>query len=231
LFDQAFVPQNGRLANGGSVKPITGNNMEVGIKRDWAGGKWNTGLTVYRILRENELTADPFSPPNTGLSIVLGQKQAQGVEFDLRGTLAKGLNLVANYAFTDSKVTKVADGVTAMKVGDAVPGFVKNTANLWLTYRLTSGTLKGLGVSAGAMYLGGRHTFWDMSPDPTQTLPEYYRIDAGISYEKDNLTLNLNAFNLTDRYLYSGSYYSYLKAYYWQADPPRNLRFSIAYRF
>ena len=81
------------------------------------------------------------------------------------------------------------------------------------------------------MYLGGRHTFWDVSPDPTQMLPEYYRIDAGISYEKDNLTLNLNAFNLTDRYLYSGSYYSYLKAYYWQADPPRNLRFSIAYRF
>lgn len=231
LYDQAFIPQAGKLAGGAKVKPITGNNIEFGIKRDWAGGRWNTGLTFYRILKENELTADPFSPPTSGLSIVLGQKRSQGIEFDLRGRLAKGLDLVTNYAYTDSRITKVANGVTSLKVGDVVPGYAKHTANLWLTYRLQEGTLKGFGVSTGMMFLDGRNTFWDPSPDPTQVLPAYYKLDAGISYEKDNLLLNFNVFNVLNKYLYSGSYYSWLSAYYWQTDPPRNLRFSINYRF
>src|SRR5690606_3209493 len=34
LYDQAFIPQAGRLSNGESVKPITGNNREIGIKRN-----------------------------------------------------------------------------------------------------------------------------------------------------------------------------------------------------
>lgn len=231
LFDQAFVPQAGKLAGNGTVKPITGNNLEFGIKRDWAGGRWNTGLTVYRILKENELTADPFSAPTSGLSIVMGQKRAQGIEFDLKGRLAKGLELVANYALTDSKITKVAAGVTSMKVGDVVPGYAKHTANAWITYRLQEGALKGLGFSSGLMFLDGRKTYWEVSPDPAQTLPAYYKVDAGISYEKDNMTLNFNVFNLLNKYLYSGSYYAWLNAYYWQTDPPRNLRLSLNYRF
>jgi iron complex outermembrane receptor protein len=231
LYDQAFIPQAGRLASGGEIKPITGNNMEVGIKRNWAGGTWTTGLTVYRILKENELTADPFSPPNSGLSIVLGQKRAQGIEFDLRGRVAKGLDLIANYALTDSRITKVANGITAMKVGDVVPGYAKHTANIWLTYRIQEGALKGLGFSGGCTFLDGRNTYWDLSPDPTQVLPTYYKVDAGISYEKDMLRFNLNMFNVLNNYLYSGSYYQWLSAYYWQTEAPRNLRLSIAYRF
>lgn len=231
LFDQAFIPQAGRLANGGTVKPITGNNMEIGFKRDWAGGRWNTGLTFYRILKENELTADPFSAPASGLSIVMGQKRAQGIEFDLKGRIANGLDLVANYALTDSKITKVANGVTSMKVGDVVPGYAKHTANLWFTYRLQDGVLKGLGFSTGCSFLDGRNTYWNLSPDPSQVLPAYSKLDAGVSYEKDMLRLNLNVFNVLNQYLYNGSYYQWLSAYYWQTEAPRNIRLSIAYRF
>ncbi|MFZ6023217.1 MAG: TonB-dependent siderophore receptor [Bacteroidota bacterium] len=231
LFDQAFIPQAGKLANGGSVKPITGNNMEIGFKRDWAGGRWNTGLTFYRILKENELTADPYSPPASGLSIVMGQKRAQGIEFDLKGRIAQGLDLIANYALTDSKITKVANGVTSMKVGDVVPGYAKHTANIWLTYCLQDGVLKGLGFSGGLSLLDGRNTYWDISPDPTKVLPTYTKLNAGISYEKDMLRLNLNVFNVLNQYLYNGSYYQWLSAYNWQTEAPRNVRFSIAYRF
>ncbi|RYY17612.1 MAG: TonB-dependent siderophore receptor, partial [Chitinophagaceae bacterium] len=92
LYDQAFVPQTGVLASGGKVQPITGNNMELGIKREWFDGRWFTGLAAYRILKNNELIADPNSPPTSNLSIELGQKRAQGIEFDLRGTILKGLN-------------------------------------------------------------------------------------------------------------------------------------------
>ncbi|HTF30733.1 MAG TPA: TonB-dependent receptor, partial [Flavitalea sp.] len=231
LYDQAFIPQSGILANGGKVQPITGNNMEVGIKKEWFDGRWNTSLTAYRILKNNELTADPNSPPTSGLSIELGQKRAQGIEFDLRGTILKGLNLIANYALTDAKVIEVAEGVTAVKEGDIVPGYAKHTANAWLSYKIQSGALKGLGFSSGITMLADRATYWEPSPNPDGEMKDYFKLDAGLFWENDKLRLSANMFNVLNEYLYSGSYYASLNSYNWQTDAPRNLRLSVAYKF
>jgi iron complex outermembrane receptor protein len=231
LYDQAFMPQSGRLSNGGDVKPITGNNMELGLKRDWANGKWSTTLAAYKILKRNELTGDPNSPPNSGLSIELGEKTAEGIEFDLKGSILPGLNMTLNYAYTDSRVTKVTENVTVVQEGDIIPGYARNTFNTWLGYTIQNGTLEGLGFSAGLTILGGRETYWDVSPDPNEVLPTYTKVDAGIFWGKGDFKVNLNVFNLLDEYLYSGSYYSWLNAYNWQTDPPRNSRLSVSYKF
>jgi iron complex outermembrane recepter protein len=230
LYDQAFIPQAGKVANG-SVKPITGSNVEFGLKRDWANGRWNTTVAVYKIIKNHELTADPNSPPTSGLSIELGQKQSQGIEFDLRGRIVDGLNITANYAFTESKVTKVAEGVTVVKKGDVVPGYAKHTANAWLNYRLQDGVLKGIGISAGLTWLAGRETYWDASPDPAQKIPDYVKIDGGLSWEKDKIRIAVNVFNVFNKFIYSGSYYSWLNAYYWQTETPRSARLGISYSF
>ncbi len=231
VYDQAFIPQNGRMADGSSVKPITGDNMEIGLKKIWFDGKWNTTLALYSIVKNNELTADPNSPPASGLSIVLGQKRAQGIEFDLMGQIFPGLNLIANYAYTDSRVTEVADGVTTMQVGDVVPNFAKHTFNSWLSYKIQSGVLQGTGISAGFTYLVDRQMFWDVSPDPTQVLPDYFKLDGGLFWEKDRFKITANVFNLLDDYLYTGSYYQWLSAYNWQTEPGRNGRLSVHYKF
>lgn len=229
LYDQAFVPQSGRIYDGGTVKPITGNNQEVGLKRDWMDGAWNTSVSVYRILRENELTPDPNRPPTENYSIVLGQKAARGIEFDVHGRLAPGLDLVANYAYTNAEVTEVADGVTVYEVGDDLFGYAANTANAWLAYRIQRGTLKNLGASAGFTWLWDRKTDnWD---DSDVRLPDYFKLDAGLFWENDKLRVTANLFNLLDEYLYTGSYYSWNNAFYWQSETPRNLRLSIGYKF
>lgn len=233
LYDQAFLPQSGRLANGGKVQPVTGDNMEVGFKKDWFGGLWNTTFSVFQIVKNNELTADPFSPPASGLSIELGQKTVQGAEFDIRGTIIKGLTLVANYAYTDSKVTKVSEGVTFIKVGDVVPGFSKHTANAWLNYKITDGVLKGAGVSGGFTWLGERATYWQKAPDESKEIGDYLKIDGGLFWEGDKLRITANVFNIANEYLYSGSYAPYWSApvYSWQTEAPRNFRLSLNYRF
>jgi len=228
LYDQTFLPQAGKVS-AGKLKPLTGNNTEFGIKKDWADGKWNTTLSVYRILRENELTPDPNAAPNSGLSVIFGQKRSQGLEFDLRGELLPGLNLTANYAFTDSKVSKVNPGITGFSVGQIVPGYAKHVANAWLSYKINKGGLKGAGVSLGGTYLGGRQTdTWSVG---LEKLPDYFKMDGGLFWEGAKMRITANAFNILDKYTYSGSYYSFLNAYYWQADAPRNYRLSIAYRF
>jgi len=234
LYDQAFIPQGGRMSSGASVQPITGNNMEAGLKKDWFGGRMNTTLSVYRILKNNELTADPNSPPNAGLSVELGQKRSQGIEFDLRGEILPGLNATANYAYTDSKVTKVTENVTGIQVGDAVPGFSKHTINSWLGYKLQNGPLKGTGISGGFTYLIDRATTNFSVTDRSQNLPDYFKLDAGLFWESDKLKITGNVFNLLDKYLYSGGYYtSYFSTpvYEWQAEAPRNYRLSISYKF
>ncbi|SEK21087.1 TonB-dependent receptor [Parapedobacter koreensis] len=230
LYDQAFVPQSGRIYGGGEVKPITGNNQELGFKRDWADGAWNTSISVYRILKENELTTDPLhSTPSESYSIVLGQKVARGIEFDVHGRLAPGLDLVANYAYTNAEVTEVAEGVTDYEVGDDLLGYAANTANTWLTYRIQRGALKNLGAAAGFTWLWDRKTdSWDVSD---VRLPAYFKLDAGLFWENDKLRITANVFNLLDEYLYSGSYYSFNNAFYWQSETPRNLRLSIGYKF
>lgn len=233
LYDQTFLPQAGNVSVG-KLKPLTGNNIEFGIKKDWSDGKWNTTIAAYRILRENELTADPNAPINSGLSIIFGQKRSQGIEFDLRGELLPGLTLTANYAFTDSKVSKVNPDLAAspdntIKVGDVVPGYAKHVANAWLSYKILAGGLNGTGISLGGTYLAGRQTdTWSVG---LQKLPNYFKLDGGLFWENSKIRISANAFNILDKYIYSGSYYEFLNAYYWQAESPRNFRLSVGYKF
>ncbi|WP_316802024.1 TonB-dependent receptor [Pedobacter nototheniae] len=240
VYDEAFTPQSGLLRNNAKVEPITGTNNEIGIKKDWFDGKWNTTLSVYRINKNNELTtdptngfipnpADPTSPIKENYSVVLGKKRAQGVEFDLRGKITDGLTLIANYAYTDAKVTEVAAGVTGINVGDVIPGFAKHVSNAWLTYTIQKGILKGSGISGGFTYLVDRATDnWGVG---LQKLPNYFKLDGGLFYEHTKFKITGNVFNVLNKYLYSGSYYSFLNAYYTQAEAPRNYRVSVAYKF
>lgn len=226
LYDQAFTPQSG-VVRDGELKPLTGNNVEFGIKKDWFDGSWNTTLSVYNILKKNELTADPLSTPSNPTKIVLGEKRAQGFEFDLRGKLFDGLNLIANYAFTESTVTE--SNVEGINVGDVVPGYSKHTANAWLNYTIQSGKMKGFGASIGGTFLDGRQT--DTWGEGLEKLPSYFKLDGGLSYEIGKVKVTANVFNILDKYLYSGSYYEWLQAYYWQSEPGRNVRVGVTYKF
>jgi len=227
VYDAAFIPQSGKTYDGSKVEPITGTNYEIGIKKDWFDGKWNTTLSAYKIIKRNELAA--YGTPNSGLSIALGEKTAKGIEFDLRGKITDGLTLIANYAYTDAKVTKVNPGAVDVQVGSVVPGFSKHVANTWLTYTLQDGALRGSGISGGFTYLADRATdTWSVG---LQKLPNYFKLDGGLFYEQPKFKITANAFNILNKYLFSGSYYSWLNTYYYQAEAPRNYRVSVAYKF
>ncbi|RKS96686.1 iron complex outermembrane receptor protein [Chryseobacterium defluvii] len=228
LYDQAFVPQAAIFRNGEIAKPITGNNLEVGIKRDWFGGKWNTTLSVYNILKRNATTADPNNTANEQFSIVLGKTRVQGIEFDLKGEITKGFNAIFNYAFTENTVTESNDPANN-PVGMRVPGYAKHTANGWLNYTFITGPLEGVGLSFGGTYLADRST-WAWASTSTQIdMADYVKFDAGLSWENTKFRVGLNVFNVFNRYLYSGSPYG--AYYYYQADAPRNWRLSIGYKF
>jgi iron complex outermembrane receptor protein len=236
LYDQAFLPQNPMGANGADVKPITGDNREIGLKKNWGSG-WSTTLSAFSILKNDELTSNYLTPDRNDM-IAIGQKRAQGIEFDLRGSVVRGLNAIFNYSYMNSKVTKGTEGFT--KEGDIVPGFAKQTFNTWLSYRIQEGFLKGFGASMGYTLLADRATYYTATPDPNKNLEDYYKLDAGLSWEKDRIKLTMNVFNVLDAYLYSGSYENWVTqadgltaspVYSYQVEAPRNVRVSVAYSF
>jgi len=233
LYDQSFLPQNGFLFDGSEVKPITGNMNELGLKRDWLGGRLNTTISAYQIIKNNEITS---YGPKPDMSVAIGQKKVKGIEFDLRGQILPGFNVIANYAYTDGKIAKINDGVEDFYVGQRLDGADKHIANLWLDYTLLKGDLQGLSFRAGMTTYIDRATQYYSNEHPEWNIEDYWRFDAGLGYHRDRFTVTLNVQNLLDRYLLLGGsyytdYFASSEAYSWQADLPRNFRLSFSYRF
>lgn len=227
LNDQSFLENYGSDWQKKSFDPIVGNNIEFGIKKDWLNGKWNSAVSVYQITRKNVLTADLDHPNPTGgyYSRQSGEQKTKGVEVDIKGQIVRGLDVIVNYAFTDAKVSKDSK---AENVGNQVPGSSRHVQNTWLNYRLDKGKLTGLGISLGYQYQVKRSP-WYVFDGSENSLPDYFRLDGSLSYQKEKIGFNLVVNNILNKYLYSGAPYS--NYFYWQAEAGTNARFSVSYKF
>lgn len=218
----------GTLRNGNKVAPITGNNWELGIKRNWFNNRWTTSLALYQILKNNETSSDPDNTAQEMYLIQVGQSKSKGVEIDIQGEIVKNLSIIANYAYTDYAVSKSAD--VSQPVGTRLPGYAKHAFNVWLKYKITEGALNGFSLSGGQTSQIDRSTWnWGSTLNNTKSLPDYFRFDAALGWRKENLNIALNVYNVMNRYLYSGA--PYQGFYYWQSEAPRNFRLSIGYNF
>lgn len=222
LYDQAFLPQSGADVQGNAFKPVEAHAVEAGVKRNWNNGRWTTTLGVYRITKENMLTADP---DNLNFSVQLGQVVSKGVEFDLQGEILRGLTLLLNYANTDVRITQDTD---ESRIGSRVAGHAQHMTNGWLTYAFGNRALRGVSLSLGYQYQINRSS-WNWGADNESQLPDYFRLDGALGWQNERFTVGLNLNNLLNEYLYSGSAYS--TYYYWQTEPGRNYRLSVQYRF
>ena len=107
-------------------------------------------------------------------------------------------------------------------------GHARHITNGWLQYSFPAAVLKGFGLSLGYQYQVDRSS-WNWSADNESLLPDYFRLDGGVSWKNENVALSLNVNNLLNEYLYSGS--SYASYYYWQSEPGTNFRLKMAYTF
>lgn len=233
IYDEVFMQNGGLDYAGNFFKPLTGNNMEVGLKKDWLGGRFSTNLAVYQIVKNNVLATDLDHPSPTGgfiFSRTNGQQKIKGVEVDVKGEVLPGLSVVVNYAYTDGIITK--DSQKEL-VGNYVSGIAKHIQNSWLTYQQRTGVLSGLRISAGYQWQIDRVA--GQVYDKTENfLPDYFRLDGGIGYSISKFSFNVNVNNIMNKYLFTGapSYDDKGNSYYyWQAEAGRNVRVSTAYRF
>ncbi|TDS16224.1 TonB-dependent siderophore receptor [Sphingobacterium paludis] len=220
LHDQSYLPQSGMAADGGSLKPLRGVNYEIGLKRDWMDGRWNSTLAVYHIQRNRLVTTDPTS----NLILQTGASISRGVEFDMKGQLAKGLHAVVNYAYTDSKIS--ADELNLENIGLPTINRVRHIQNTWLHYQLPLQRIKGVTISAGYQWLSGRSEriiYSDQVP-----LRDFFRLDLGAGWSNEKYRINLMVNNVLDAKLYSTAWRNATNdMFYWVQLPPIHARLSL----
>jgi iron complex outermembrane receptor protein len=230
LYDQSFVPQTGLDSNLQAFKPVKGNDLEAGIKKEWFGGRWVSSLTAYRIIRENAKVALGIKDSRgADVSEALGETETKGIEADINGEILPGLNANVNYAYTSSKITRDAPNKTAANttVGNLTPNTAAHVTNAWLTYRIGHGPLSGFGASAGMQWLAKR----TYGTTRTYNMPDYFRLDGGLNYSKGKYNISFLVNNLADKRRlltaasFSSGYYSYI------VEARRNFRMTIGYKF
>lgn len=175
-YSRSFNPVIGTALDGSQFQPERGTQYEVGIKAD-LNNRLSTTLALYDLKRSNVLTADtrPGIPPS--FSIQTGEQRSRGIELSTVGEILPGWNIIAGYAYTDAEIT--ADN--RIPVGNSLVNVPKNSINLWTTYEIQSGSLRGLGVGLGLFYTGERQG--DLAN--TFEVPSYVRTDAAIFYKRN----------------------------------------------
>lgn len=197
-YATSFQPTAGTTATGDTFKPTQGEQYEVGIKYQPVG--WNALFTasLFDLRQRNVLTTDLDPTHPAGSQIQTGEAHSRGLELSAVASLSENLDVRASYTYLDAKITKANDGTAGNRLASAPQNF----ASIWGAYTFRSGSLNGLGFTAGARYVD---SFFATNAN-TIKVPETTLFDAGLQYDFSaanpslkGVKLAVNATNLFDK--------------------------------
>ncbi|MEH3098763.1 TonB-dependent siderophore receptor [Sphingomonas adhaesiva] len=198
----SFEPQAAASQNtdaGGPFAPVTGGQVEAGLKTDLLGGRLQANLAAYRIVRRNILQVDPSLAPINGQDQLrpIGEVTSKGFEIDLATDLTPDWVLLANYGYNDARITRtVAGQAVTNAVGDRFANAPRHKLGFWTRYQVAP--------IAAAFAFGGEHVSRRISLSGQQVKP-YTIFDASITKRVGIAGVLLRVDNLFDaRYAASG---------------------------
>ncbi|WP_051362199.1 TonB-dependent siderophore receptor [Solimonas soli] len=185
-FSQSFELQSGLSRSGQRFEPTVGEQYEAGIRWQPPSGKTSLSLAVYNLTKTNVLTPDPV---DSEYSVQTGEIRSRGVEIEARGEIARDLNVIGSYAYTDARITR---SNTPEEIGRRSGGVPYNTLSLWLDWR-------PLWMRALQLGVGWRYVDDTVARYLPLTTPSYTVLDAMIGYDLEHWRFAVNATNLTDK--------------------------------
>ncbi|KTT70460.1 TonB-dependent receptor [Sphingomonas endophytica] len=194
-WSQSFEPQsaaNQNIAAGGPFAPVTGGQVEGGVKSVLLGGRLQANAAVYRIVRRNILQIDPSLPPVDGQDQLrpIGEVTSRGFELDVATDLTPDWVLLFNYGYNDTKITgTVAGQAITNAVGDRFANAPRHQFGFWTRYQIAP-----LGAAIG---FGGEHLSSRVST-AGQAVQPYTIFDASITKKLGVAELMLRVDNLFD---------------------------------
>jgi len=175
-YATSFNPNTSLDINGDPLDATHGAQIEAGVKYQPPGGRSALTAAVYQIKEKDAVRTVPGMPYEE----LAGFIRSRGIELEAQLDLPSNLQLIASYSYNRSKVTASND---PMEVGKTRGSPARHTAALWLDYRLPQGSLAGLGLGAGARYVGSTYgNVYNTMHNRAATL-----FDAALSYEAGGL--------------------------------------------
>lgn len=196
-------------------KPQQANQLEGGLKLDLLQNKLNATISYYDIQVKNSTRAEVREGKT--FTVQDGTQQSKGIEVEVVGNPFPGFNFVTGYGYNDNEYKK-ADPKIA---GKRAAGTPKHVGNIWLSYSILKGAVKGLGIGTGVMYVSD--AFYDNTN--AFILPAYTVIDATVFYNTPRYRLSFKANNI------AGEKYWVSDGFYARPQKLSNFLTSIAYKF
>lgn len=193
------------------------NQWEGGVKLDVFDGRLSSTISYYDIMVKNKVRPDA---EHANASVQDGTQYSKGIEAEVRANPFAGFNIIIGFAHNDSKMEKSSDYDNGRRPQTAGS---PNSGNLWLSYTLTSGKAKGLGIGFGGNYASDNEVI-NNSYNGVFTLPAYTILNGGIFYNRQKFRIALNVNNLTNKEYWIG---------YTTVNPQMLRQFigSVAYKF
>ena len=179
---------------GGPFAPTTGSIREAGVKTALFGGRVQSSLSAYRIVRENLLQADPRGDPEgdgVNNQVAFGEVVSKGVDLDLATDLTRDWVLTLAYAYNDTRVTET-NGRTVLTnaVGDRFANAPEHKLGFWTRYQFPRPGI--------AFALGGDHVSERISLSDQRVKP-YIVFDASVILTRGPWRALLRVDNLLDK--------------------------------
>lgn len=215
-FATIFNPQTEVDIGNRVLSPIKGDNLEVGIKGQWLGGRLNATAALFQTRQNNTATYAGFA---NGVSFYEGvDAKSQGIEVELGGQLAPGLQVTGGYTLLR------VEGNDGTPVRTFVP---RNTGRLNVAYSPPSFDKLKLGASLqyqSSIYYDAT-TATGVNARITQG--SYALLDLLASYRlTDRVSLSANLRNVTNSKYLTGLTYD--QSYY---GAPRTVLGTISVRY
>jgi outer membrane receptor for ferric coprogen and ferric-rhodotorulic acid len=142
-FAEVFNSNSGEIhADGTTLAPTSGVNLEAGFKGAWLGNRLNGSVALFKIDESGVGVVDPSHPPTSArptCCYLAGTNTSHGVEAEISGKLTKEWTLVAGYTFNENL------SVTGATLQTQTP---KHLFKLWTNYQLPQGWSLGGGLTA-----------------------------------------------------------------------------------
>lgn len=186
----------------GDMKPLMANQWEVGVKGNFWRNKINFTIGYYDILVDNVQRGAGVIRDGKEYNITVqdGKQRSKGIEIETIMNPIQGLNIVAGYAYNDSKWEKADANVEGLRPESAGPA---NVFNSWISYTLPIEGLKGLGLGFGINRVGKQIT-GNKAVTGQFVFPAYTLINAAVSVEKERYRIGFKMNNLGNAQYFAG---------------------------
>ncbi|QNK63244.1 TonB-dependent receptor [Pedobacter sp. PAMC26386] len=205
-YQSGFTNKTGQDYKGDGYKPEQAFQFEGGVKLSLFEGKLNSTISYYNIKVQDvvrgytPLLKPGESAPSTPQYIQDGTKLSKGIEAEVIANPVEGFNIIAGFAYNDNKLTNADAEVEGRR---DVYSMSPYSANLWISYKLNEGKLKGAGLGFGGNYASDNKIV-NGAAAGVFILPHYVTLNASAFYDQPKYRIGLKVDNLTDKQYWIG---------------------------